>query len=151
MARTNFGRVSGVLIDVCRPHGAWFDRGELGAIRRFLRDGGLHQYGRARRLDAERRRPRSAAAPPGGAASADDLFDILLGGGGGWDIPLRPGWLAALGILFAALGAWLLWIGLDPRWTARAFDAQALAAGVVCLWFSWRALRRWAATRRRSP
>ncbi len=29
MNRVNFGHRSGVLIDVCREHGTWFDRGEL--------------------------------------------------------------------------------------------------------------------------
>jgi Zn-finger nucleic acid-binding protein len=144
MARANFGRVSGVLIDVCRPHGAWFDRGELAAIRRFLRGGGLHRFARARRLDAERRRTPAAGAPPRRPASADDVFDVLVGGDG-WDVPVHAGWLAALALVFATLGAGLLWVAFDSRWTSRPLDREALAAGAGCLWFAWRALRRWRA------
>jgi Zn-finger nucleic acid-binding protein len=66
MNRANFGRVSGVIIDVCRPHGAWFDRGELGAIRRFLRSGGLGRYERIRRLDSEIARACSGTAGTAG-------------------------------------------------------------------------------------
>lgn len=35
MNRVNFGHRSGVLIDVCREHGTWFDRGELHDALRF--------------------------------------------------------------------------------------------------------------------
>lgn len=41
MPRTNFKRISGVLIDTCRDHGVWLDRGELEQIRAFIADGGL--------------------------------------------------------------------------------------------------------------
>jgi Zn-finger nucleic acid-binding protein len=27
--------ISGVLVDICKPHGIWFDSGELGRIIRF--------------------------------------------------------------------------------------------------------------------
>ena len=32
---------SGVVIDICRNHGIWFDRDELSRIIQFVRDGGL--------------------------------------------------------------------------------------------------------------
>jgi Zn-finger nucleic acid-binding protein len=41
MNRMNFARCSGVIIDVCRGHGTWFDRDELRAIIEFIRAGGL--------------------------------------------------------------------------------------------------------------
>ncbi len=41
MNRINFARCSGVIVDVCKGHGTWFDRDELSAIIRFIRDGGL--------------------------------------------------------------------------------------------------------------
>jgi Zn-finger nucleic acid-binding protein len=41
MNRVNFGRVSGTVIDVCRGHGTFLDRGELHAIAQFITDGGL--------------------------------------------------------------------------------------------------------------
>jgi len=36
MTRVNFGRTSGVIVDSCKRHGAWFDRGELSAALAFL-------------------------------------------------------------------------------------------------------------------
>jgi Zn-finger nucleic acid-binding protein len=35
MNRVNFGRVSGVIVDVCRAHGTWFDAGELTRVVNF--------------------------------------------------------------------------------------------------------------------
>ena len=36
MGRYNFGRYSGVIVDSCRKHGIWLDRGELRRIVDFL-------------------------------------------------------------------------------------------------------------------
>jgi Zn-finger nucleic acid-binding protein len=41
MTRMNFGRHSGIVVDVCRSHGTWFDRGELDAVLEFVRAGGI--------------------------------------------------------------------------------------------------------------
>jgi Zn-finger nucleic acid-binding protein len=41
MNRVNFARCSGVIVDVCRGHGTWFDRDELRKIIEFIRAGGL--------------------------------------------------------------------------------------------------------------
>ena len=41
MNRTNFSHISGVIIDVCRDHGVWLDRGELEHIIHFVESGGL--------------------------------------------------------------------------------------------------------------
>jgi Zn-finger nucleic acid-binding protein len=41
MNRVNFGRASGTIVDVCRGHGTFLDRGELHAIVTFIRNGGL--------------------------------------------------------------------------------------------------------------
>jgi Zn-finger nucleic acid-binding protein len=41
MNRLNFARFSGVVVDVCRGHGTWFDRDELSRIIDFMRSGGL--------------------------------------------------------------------------------------------------------------
>lgn len=40
MARRNFERVSGVIVDTCPVHGTWFDAGELEAAIQFIREGG---------------------------------------------------------------------------------------------------------------
>jgi Zn-finger nucleic acid-binding protein len=41
MNRVNFGKVSGVIVDVCRDHGTWFDAGELTTVVAFAAAGGL--------------------------------------------------------------------------------------------------------------
>lgn len=43
MSRVNFARASGIMIDVCREHGVWFDRGELHRLVRFIDGGGLER------------------------------------------------------------------------------------------------------------
>ena len=43
MNRINFARCSGVIVDVCKGHGTWFDRDELSQIIGFIRSGGLEQ------------------------------------------------------------------------------------------------------------
>ena len=58
MNRVNFARCSGVIVDVCRDHGTWFDASELQSIVAFIRSDGL---GRSRdlekhELDSARRR-----------------------------------------------------------------------------------------------
>jgi Zn-finger nucleic acid-binding protein len=57
MNRANFARCSGVIIDLCKQHGVWFDRNELSRIVEFIRSGGL-EMSRAkekRALEEERR------------------------------------------------------------------------------------------------
>jgi Zn-finger nucleic acid-binding protein len=51
MNRQNFGRRSGVIIDVCKGHGVWFDTGELQSVLAFVDSGGLEL---ARRAEHER-------------------------------------------------------------------------------------------------
>ncbi len=41
MNRVNFGKRSGVIVEVCKPHGVWFDKGELTRAIEFVADGGL--------------------------------------------------------------------------------------------------------------
>ena len=43
MNRRNFGRCSGVIVDVCQKHGVWFDVGELPRIIAFVESGGLEK------------------------------------------------------------------------------------------------------------
>jgi Zn-finger nucleic acid-binding protein len=49
--RVNFARISGVLVDVCRDHGIWFDGGEIEKVMDFVAHGGLQ---RAKAVDVER-------------------------------------------------------------------------------------------------
>ena len=41
MNRMNFARCSAVVVDVCKPHGTWFDRDELRRVVEFIRVGGF--------------------------------------------------------------------------------------------------------------
>ncbi|HEV7376332.1 MAG TPA: zf-TFIIB domain-containing protein [Pyrinomonadaceae bacterium] len=41
MNRVNFARCSGVVVDVCKGHGTWFDHDELQQIIEFVQSGGL--------------------------------------------------------------------------------------------------------------
>lgn len=50
MTRKNFGRVSGVIVDMCPGHGIWFDPGEMEKIMDFIACGGL-QRSRAAQMD----------------------------------------------------------------------------------------------------
>ncbi|WP_205633942.1 zf-TFIIB domain-containing protein [Labilithrix luteola] len=50
MNRVNFGKLSGVIVDVCRHHGTWFDAGELTRVVAFAASGGLEKT-RAREVE----------------------------------------------------------------------------------------------------
>jgi Zn-finger nucleic acid-binding protein len=50
MNRQNFGRKSGVIVDLCREHGIWFDLQELPRVLRWIQAGGEEQ---ARQRDHE--------------------------------------------------------------------------------------------------
>ncbi len=86
MNRANFSERSGVIIDVCRGHGTWFDREELRRIVEFIRAGGVEAT-RARDLErwATEKRRKSMSAPVsievphlGRATTRDpDLSDII--------------------------------------------------------------------------
>ena len=42
MNRLNFARCSGVIVDICKQHGTWFDRDELSRIVEFVHGGGMN-------------------------------------------------------------------------------------------------------------
>ncbi|MGB7924256.1 MAG: zf-TFIIB domain-containing protein [Pyrinomonadaceae bacterium] len=71
MNRINFARCSGVIVDVCKGHGTWFDPEELTEIVEFIRAGGLEaSRAREKRALAEERRllrQEQLAAAPNGA------------------------------------------------------------------------------------
>lgn len=83
MNRVNFARWSGVIVDVCKKHGTWFDRDELRQIIEFIRGGGLDatRDKERRELEIEKRR----------------LHDRELHGGGGGELGFTDdflGWLS---------------------------------------------------------
>ena len=51
MNRSNYGGGSGVIVDVCGPHGVFLDRGELTKIVDFLEKGG---WDRVRKREKQR-------------------------------------------------------------------------------------------------
>jgi Zn-finger nucleic acid-binding protein len=60
MNRVNFARCSGVIIDLCKKHGIWFDCDELSRIVEYIRGGGL-ELSRSKEkaeLEEERRKLR---------------------------------------------------------------------------------------------
>jgi Zn-finger nucleic acid-binding protein len=68
MNRVNFAACSGVIVDICRSHGTWFDAEELARIVSFIRAGGMEasrERKKAELADEERRirQLRKAAAP----------------------------------------------------------------------------------------
>jgi Zn-finger nucleic acid-binding protein len=73
MNRQNFARVSGVLVDVCRGHGVWFDEGELRRIVEFIRGGGMARSREREREDLEEERARLRQAETGARLAAARL------------------------------------------------------------------------------
>lgn len=53
MARRNFERVSGIMVDACAKHGTWFDGGEVVRVSAFLGSGGLDKKERFEAREAE--------------------------------------------------------------------------------------------------
>ncbi|MEO0479214.1 MAG: zf-TFIIB domain-containing protein [Planctomycetota bacterium] len=53
MNRTNFGRVSGIVLDRCRGHGYWFDHEELQGVLDFVDRGGLDRTREREKQDLE--------------------------------------------------------------------------------------------------
>ena len=79
MNRTNFGRRSGIIVDVCKNHGTWFDADELRRVIAFVKSGGLDKA-RALELDALKAQvahQRSMSQQLGGSGGVR--------GGAGWD------------------------------------------------------------------
>lgn len=96
MNRVNFARCSGVIVDLCKRHGIWFDRDELSRIVEFIRSGGLERsrIKEKNELEEERRKleqdrlasdiseihvgpDHSADTKFLGIASAKDLLKLL--------------------------------------------------------------------------
>ncbi len=79
MNRRNYGPGSGVIIDVCREHGLWFDPEELPTILDWIRRGGQAQAEQdriAERARAERHRQALATRSVGGGLERErTLFD----------------------------------------------------------------------------
>ncbi|MFQ5700503.1 MAG: zf-TFIIB domain-containing protein [Acidobacteriota bacterium] len=95
MNRANYAHGSGVIVDVCKDHGSYFDPGELTSICRFIESGGLEKM---RRREQARRRAlqsdeRRKAIMVGAQDPARPIPEDLLGSWRGLDL---LGWLADL-------------------------------------------------------
>jgi Zn-finger nucleic acid-binding protein len=90
MNRTNFGKRSGVIVDVCKPHGIWFDRDELSAVVAFVKRGGLLEAKKLQLEEMERELARkkdelardqvfaqTTSAPSGGLKTVHVIADVL--------------------------------------------------------------------------
>jgi Zn-finger nucleic acid-binding protein len=90
MNRKNFGGMSGVIVDVCKKHGTWFDVGELPRVLDFVASGGLDRTRqRAAEEEARLRReahvasavspvPTSSRDPGLGAGSSGHLAEAFI-------------------------------------------------------------------------
>ena len=58
MNRSNFARSSGVIIDLCKQHGVWFDADELPKIIDFIDKGGLARSREKEKIALEEERGR---------------------------------------------------------------------------------------------
>jgi Zn-finger nucleic acid-binding protein len=72
MHRVNFARCSAVIVDVCKPHGTWFDKDELRRIVEFIRAGGFERARASEiaELERQRRSLETARAAAAGERSA---------------------------------------------------------------------------------
>jgi len=70
MNRRLFAEGAGVVLDVCRSHGSWFDRGELRAVVAFAEAGGTDVQ---RKRDDERRQREAQAAARAAMLAATPL------------------------------------------------------------------------------
>lgn len=76
MNRINFARCSGVIVDICKGHGTWFDRDELSAIVKFIRSGGLaaSREREKRELEYEREQLRAEQLRAANRSRASDFY-----------------------------------------------------------------------------
>lgn len=53
MNRSNFAHISGVILDICKNHGVWFDAEELPKIIEFIRQGGMDRARQKEKLSLQ--------------------------------------------------------------------------------------------------
>jgi Zn-finger nucleic acid-binding protein len=80
MNRNNFAKASGVIVDICKKHGVWFDADELPSIIGFIKKGGMEMARQRERneLELERARLKEERQKDGIAGESSDV-------GGLWD------------------------------------------------------------------
>ncbi len=78
MNRVNFAHSSGVIMDVCKSHGVWLDRGELQRVVGFVERGGLSAEREHERQQLVEERRRLEAAKAAGATPMNDYGGITI-------------------------------------------------------------------------
>ena len=76
MNRINFARCSGVIVDICKGHGSWFDRDELTRIVEFIRAGGLDAARMREKAAIEEERRQLHQEKLSAARGGSSLLDI---------------------------------------------------------------------------
>ncbi len=82
MNRVNYAKRSGVILDVCKGHGLWFDQDELRRILAFITGGGLDRA-RERELE-DLKEARRAAVPTSEHPASSYEFNQRLQATGHW-------------------------------------------------------------------
>ena len=100
MNRVNFAHGSGIILDMCKTHGVWFDRDELRCIVEFIRAGGLEKSrDRDRQIWEEEKRTRTLNVPLGAGGGIP---------GTGMDVPSSNASAATDFLVFAGRAIWSL-------------------------------------------
>jgi Zn-finger nucleic acid-binding protein len=101
MNRVNYAKRSGVVLDVCKDHGIWFDKDELRRVLAFIAGGGLE---RARELELEQLKEAKRAAEAPQPLHPSSSFEFRR------QMNAQGHWLSTVGLLgLAADVAWMLW------------------------------------------
>ena len=90
MHRVNFARCSTVIVDVCKPHGTWFDKEELRRVVEFIRAGGFDKARAIEIAELKRQRREMESTRSSGVMDphvyssrtenlGDGLFDFAIG------------------------------------------------------------------------
>jgi Zn-finger nucleic acid-binding protein len=88
MNRVNFARCSGVIVDVCKSHGTWFDKDELQEILDFIQAGGLEhaqerEHERLRHENERLREEQRALHDHTGLPEPEAKYAVLVEAAGG--------------------------------------------------------------------
>lgn len=78
MQRKNYGRKSGIIVDICPKHGTWFDLHELEGVLAWLRSGGVEVADPKPVPQTPTQMSNFASTPAANVSSTrfDDAFDI---------------------------------------------------------------------------
>ncbi len=104
MTPQNYARSSGVIVDVCREHGIWFDAGELNKILDFISRGGLVE---ARKKEALRAKEEAASARADAKRSKQTSHSVGVYGGSAAGMTTGAGDVVLVEALVEGVGA--LW------------------------------------------